>query len=727
MCSDVSPTCCKAVEQHPAMLFFLDNQQSLGPDSRAGQNRKRGLNENLAREIMELHTLGVGGGYTQDDVTSLARIITGWTFAGRQGQLGTPGSFVFNANAHQPGAQRLLGKIYEDNGVAQGEAALADIARHPSTAKFIATKFARHFVADDPPPALVARLQDVFAKSDGDLKALATALVDSDEAWQAPLTKMRTPYEFLVATGRLLARIPEDPGRYLGGLNVLGQPLWSPAGPNGFPDSNAAWAAPEGMKLRLDIAAQVSSRLADSIDPRDLLELVAADAASAETRRTIERAEIAAAGAGAAVDVAGIPEEMTHGNGMDCCESRTSLAATRRALLLGGASFAAWAYLPKFARAADGRDPRLIVVILRGALDGLATVAPVGDPDYAGLHGSIALATGWPARGRHAGFVLRAASVDAGIRADVSRKTCRRRPRGVRRRYRDRSHFDGQDVLESGFAGPGRVQSGWLNRALEALPRGDRVMSGLAVGPTTPLVLRGAAPTVGWAPVALPQAADDTAVRLLELYSHRDPALATALSQGLQLDKTAQGDDMKPKPGTNNVGAMRLVARGAAKLMAADDGPRIAALAFDGWDTHANEGGPVGRLAQLLSGLDGALAEFESGLGERWRDTVVVVATEFGRTARINGTEGTDHGTGTIALLAGGAVKGGRVISDWPGLKPANLYEGRDLAPTTDLRAVHQGRAARSSRPRRARAGGDGVSGQRRGEADEGIGGVTSS
>jgi uncharacterized protein (DUF1501 family) len=203
--------------------------------------------------------------------------------------------------------------------------------------------------------------------------------------------------------------------------------------------------------------------------------------------------------------------------------------------------------------------------------------------------------------------------------------------------------------------------------------------------------LRGAAPTVGWAPVALPQAADDTAMRLVELYSHRDPALASALSQGLQLDKSAQGDDMKPKPGTNAVGAMRLVAKGAAKLMAADDGPRIAALAFDGWDTHANEGGPVGRLAQLLSGLDGALAEFEQGLGERWRDTVVVVATEFGRTARINGTEGTDHGTGTVALLAGGAIKGGRVISDWPGLKPANLYQARDLAPTTDLRAALKG------------------------------------
>ena len=281
----------KAVEQHPAMLFFLDNQQSLGPDSRAGQNRKRGLNENLAREIMELHTLGVGGGYTQEDVTSLARIITGWTFAGRQGQLGTPGSFVFNANAHQPGAQMLLGKTYEATGLAQGEAALADIARHPSTANFVATKFVRHFVADDPPPALLARLRDVFAKTDGDLKAMATALVDSDEAWKAPLTKMRSPYDFLVASGRLLARVPEDPGAYLSSLNLLGQPMWTPAGPNGFPDTSAAWAAPEGMKLRLDIAAQMGARLGNNIDPLDLLEFVAADAASIETRKTIERAE----------------------------------------------------------------------------------------------------------------------------------------------------------------------------------------------------------------------------------------------------------------------------------------------------------------------------------------------------------------------------------------------------------------------------------------------------
>lgn len=374
---------------------------------------------------------------------------------------------------------------------------------------------------------------------------------------------------------------------------------------------------------------------------------------------------------------------------LDCCERRSSLL-TRRSLLLGGAAFAAWAYVPTFAHAAGGRDPRLVVIILRGALDGLATVAPIGDPDYAGLHGAIALS----ADGPKAAIMLDNFFGLHPAMPELSRMYREKKAaivHAVASPYRERSHFDGQDVLESGYGGPGRVQSGWLNRALEGLPKGERVVSGLAIGPTTPLVLRGAAPTVAWAPVALPQAADDTAMRLMDLYSQRDPALAKALNAGLSLDRMATGDDMKPKPGANGAAAMRLVARGAAKLMSADDGPRLAALAFDGWDTHANEGGPTGRLAQLLGGLDGALAEFESGLGERWRDTVIVVATEFGRTARINGTQGTDHGTGTVALLAGGAVKGGRVISDWPGLKTPNLYQGRDLAPTTDLRAVFKG------------------------------------
>lgn len=356
---------------------------------------------------------------------------------------------------------------------------------------------------------------------------------------------------------------------------------------------------------------------------------------------------------------------------MDHCENRH--LTSRRALLVGAASFAAWAYLPKFARASDGRDSRLVTIILRGALDGLATVAPIGDPDYAALHGSIALSTDGPhAATRLDSFFALHPSMPEFARIYREKKAAVLH--AVATPYRDRSHFDGQDVLESGLAGPGRVQSGWLNRALEGLPNGERVKNALAVGATTPLVLRGAAPTVGWAPANLPPAADDTAMRLLDLYQHRDPALASALTQGLLLEKKAAGMEMLAKPGANNAEMMRQVARGAAKVMSADDGPRIAALAFDGWDTHANEGGPVGRLAMLLSGLDGAIGEFESGLGDHWRDTVVLIATEFGRTARINGTEGTDHGTGTIALLAGRAVKGGRVISDWPGLKAGNLY-----------------------------------------------------
>ena len=189
---------------------------------------------------------------------------------------------------------------------------------------------------------------------------------------------------------------------------------------------------------------------------------------------------------------------------IECCESHTSKGVSRRALLMGGATFAARAYLPKFARAKDGRDPRFVTIILRGALDGLATVAPVGDPDYAGLHGSIALSLDGP----HAAtpldsFFALHPSMPEFARMYKDKKAAV--VHAVATPYRERSHFDGQDVLESGFGGPGRVQSGWLNRALEALPRGERVMSGLAVGPTTPLVLRGAAPTVGWVPPYIPR------------------------------------------------------------------------------------------------------------------------------------------------------------------------------------------------------------------------------
>ncbi|HZY12908.1 MAG TPA: DUF1800 family protein [Beijerinckiaceae bacterium] len=281
----------QAVESHPAMLFYLDNQFSAGPNSAFGQRTGRGLNENLAREILELHTLGVNGGYSQADVTSLARIITGWTFIGRLGQFGEPGRFFFNANTHEPGLQTLLGRPYDQEEVAKGRAALANIAQHPATAEHIAFKFARHFLADDPPSALVDKLANTFRMTGGDLKALALALIDSPEAWHPERTKMRSPSEFLYAAGRIVGRMPDDPGPFLGALNILGMPLWGPPGPNGYPDTVAAWANPEGMKVRLEISVRIADRWRDALNPLDLLDEIAGPVASPETRQAIARAE----------------------------------------------------------------------------------------------------------------------------------------------------------------------------------------------------------------------------------------------------------------------------------------------------------------------------------------------------------------------------------------------------------------------------------------------------
>ncbi len=368
---------------------------------------------------------------------------------------------------------------------------------------------------------------------------------------------------------------------------------------------------------------------------------------------------------------------------------------SRRALLVSGGALFSWAYMPKFAHAAGGRDPRFVTIILRGALDGLSAVAPLGDPEYEKLHGVLALSRSGdhPALPLDGFFGLNPSMpIFAKMFADKQAAIVH----AVATGYRERSHFDGQDVLESGYPKAGNVDSGWLNRAIASLPRGERVAAspnGLGIGPVTPLILRGAAPVTGWAPSTLPPAGGDLAERLLELYGQRDPALQQALSHGLGIEKIVARDmAATPAGGRGNVAeTMRQTARGAAKLLAAEDGPRIGALAYDGWDTHANEGGATGRLAQLLGGLDGAIDEFRQTLGANWKDTIIAVVTEFGRTARINGTIGTDHGTGTVAFLAGGALNGGRVIADWPGLQDAQLYENRDLRPTTDLRSVLKG------------------------------------
>jgi len=378
-------------------------------------------------------------------------------------------------------------------------------------------------------------------------------------------------------------------------------------------------------------------------------------------------------------------------------------APSRRELLLASGVLFAWAHLPRVALA-EGRDPRFLVIVLRGALDGLAAVAPVGDPDWVRLRGDKALMLdgATPALPLDRFFALNPAMPNL---ARMYRAGHALIVHAVATPYRDRSHFDGQDVLESGLTKAGSADTGWLNRALAALaPAGQAARSreAFAVGPVTPLVVRGPAPVLSWTPPKLPPAGDDTVMRLLDLYRHTDPVLARALEERVDLAAIARagGMDMEPHkggtPGPKERGAAIKAyfaesAGAAAKFLARSDGPRIGALAFDGWDTHAQEGAADGRLAILLGALDGALAAIEQELGPAWQETAVAVVTEFGRTARINGTAGTDHGTATVALLAGGAIKGGRVISDWPGLSEASLYENRDLKPTTDLRAVLKG------------------------------------
>jgi uncharacterized protein (DUF1800 family) len=278
----------QAAEGHPAMLIYLTNTLSMGPNSVAGINRTRGLNENLAREILELHTLGVRTGYTQEDVTSFAKVITGWTILPTDSNPEHGGEFIFHPRLHEPGPQTVIGKAYRDTGVEQGRAVLADLARHPATATHIATKLARHFVADDPPPALVARLAQRFTETEGDLWEVSKALVTAPESWSDERVKIKRPGEWQVALLRA-ARFTGDARVMVQGMNRLGEPLWRPPAPRGFPDDNANWL--DGLAHRLDIANIFAQRNGERLDAAAMLETALGPLASEETRRAVARAE----------------------------------------------------------------------------------------------------------------------------------------------------------------------------------------------------------------------------------------------------------------------------------------------------------------------------------------------------------------------------------------------------------------------------------------------------
>ncbi len=298
-----------AVEQHPAMLIYLDQAQSIGPNSRAGQfatmrgQQKRGLNENLAREIMELHTLGVRTGYSQADVTEFARALTGWTVGGlAQGParrlLGeaAPGEFQFAEILHEPGERVIMGRRYAQDGEAQARAVLLNLAANPATAKHVATKLTRHFAGDDPPPAMVERLTQAYLRSSGDLPTVYRAILDSPEAWAARPLKFKTPWEWSVSALRAVGQQQAEPEMAANLLNQLGQPTWRPGSPAGYDDIAASWAAPEALMLRVDVAQRIAERAASSIDARKLAETLFPESLSDATRTAIARAESPAEG-----------------------------------------------------------------------------------------------------------------------------------------------------------------------------------------------------------------------------------------------------------------------------------------------------------------------------------------------------------------------------------------------------------------------------------------------
>ncbi len=291
-----------AVEKHPAMIVYLDNQRSIGPNSQLGKraNRRRteqqfGLNENLAREILELHTLGVDGGYTQEDVTTFAKVITGWSIGGanERGRFadGTPGEFEFREVIHEPGTQRILGRKYSQSGVDQGEAVLQDLATHPSTARFVSTKLARHFVADEPPSEIVDRLTATWLESGGDLPAVYRALIEAEQAWDPAHRKYKTPHDFVISTLRAFDHEPERPQFIVGALDLMGQTPFRPGSPEGWPDTAEQWGGADALYKRIEWSNTVARLIGSRVDPVELGDAVLGARFDPETRKAIARAE----------------------------------------------------------------------------------------------------------------------------------------------------------------------------------------------------------------------------------------------------------------------------------------------------------------------------------------------------------------------------------------------------------------------------------------------------
>ncbi len=369
---------------------------------------------------------------------------------------------------------------------------------------------------------------------------------------------------------------------------------------------------------------------------------------------------------------------------------------TRRTILKTMASAAAlsvWDAPLRYSFASVPTDRRLVVVVLRGALDGLAAVPPHGDPDYAGVRAQLALDKSGTAQNLHdldGFFGLNPALTNMKAMYDAKEVVLFH---NICSPYRDRSHFEGQNCLETGGTSPHALNDGWLNRALAPMGMANG-MSAVAIEQTPPLLLSGNAKATSWMPAVLPEPDNAFLNKVRALYAG-DPTLASSLDGALSLQSQAMtmNDDPNAKSGKFKASYGNLVPlfAGAGKLLSHANGPRVAVLDASGWDTHVAEGAGDGQLARRLQSLDQALDALKTALGPAWKNTAVVMATEFGRTVKPNGSGGTDHGTGGAAFLLGGAVAGGSVKAEWVGLKPGALKDGRDQPVRTDLRSLFKG------------------------------------
>ncbi len=709
-----------ATAKSPAMLFYLDNWLSVDPDAaeQQGQRRRRpgapapaarmrqGLNENYARELLELHTLGVDAGYTQQDVTELARVLTGWTLRGvRRGeQL----QFFFDERMHDRGDKQLLGERVRGGGIDEGEAVIRRLARHPATAHFITGKLVRRFVADEAPAALVERAARTFRDTGGDIREVLRTIFSAPEFYAEDYraAKFKNPFEFVASAARAASVEVRDARPLARRVAEMGMPLYLSSPPTGYDDVAEAWVSTNGLVSRLNFSVALTSGTIRGVrvDPSrwsgagdaslDLTQELAgtflpAARVSEKTLATI-RDEANDDARRVASLLIGSPEFQ---KAVTMYERRFFLKSSA----LAAVSFGAAPRALLRAVYAAGQVPGKVLVVLfqRGACDALNTVIPFGEKHYRKYRPSIAIDPPGRGEGRSLDLDGRFAfhpALDALL--PLYRAGSLAVVHAVGSPHGTRSHFDAQDFMETGTPGIKSTRDGWMNRYLATTPSdAGSPLRAVAMAPQLPVSLSGSEPSLAMTSIEefgfRGRRGADAESSFAALYAQTpDQALRSASAT-----TSAAIDLLRKLPPTSSTTAARYpgprqgrALQDVARLVKADVGLEVAFVPVGSWDHHANEGGAEGALANQLRNLGGALSAFARDLGDRMEQVVVLTMTEFGRTARENGNRGTDHGHGSVSLVMGGGVRGGRVFGDWPGIEPEQLYQGRDLAITTDYR-----------------------------------------